>query len=687
MATIVLMDWRADKSVSKRLLGRLGDYSDPSVIGFYDRAVGGWKTHRQQDFLRRAAVVTQRLIAADVQSGQRVIVACTSPEAVLLAFVGSSMGGAVPTILPIRTAFDSRDTIAERIHEAWSMLGPDTVVIAEEKNGKSTVPTIDFATVLTLEASTIVAPLEIALPQTPIGDISHVQLTSGSTGEPKGVVVTHENVFSNIWSLMERGQGNRYDVCVSWLPLYHDMGLISQAMLPLLLGSDLYLMSPFDYLSDPVAWIQAISDKKATVAASPNFGYELVAQKISNDQLAALDLTAWRVACCGAEPISASAVRSFYERFAAAGLSNSVFTPCYGLAEATLAVTFVDGRDTWRSISVTRTSLARLGDLELVAPGGDDAVELVALGSAIKGLTVALIDETGAIIDSELRCGEVVVSGPSVSPGWLLPDGNVLPFADDGLHTGDIGFFQGGDLFVVERIKNIIIRNGQNYSSQVLEETLANLAGVDVTDVLVLDRDIAGGSGLTGIVEIDKRTAPRVYYEAVLRGIDQFHPALESLVFVKRGALPRTTSGKKRQVAVREALNAETLPVLFEHEVVSAQVPWAIGTSEVQAAIDGLSTIRLDDAGERRMLAVVADHVRSRGLDIPVTMAARLEHDLNMDSLELLNLAMHVQEEFGVEFTRDVVAEVKTVGDLMEAVSSLGGSTSASTATEHAAKR
>lgn len=648
---------------------RMKEPKSASSISFYDRPTKSWKSENQADFLRRSTAVSDLLQSAELRPGDHVILATSSPEATLLAFVGSVVVGAIPTVLPIRTAFDGREVIARRIIDASHLLGNRTTVVVESKAGRliadppADVPWVSF------DVSDCRSPLKLPpeIGQSS-GPISHVQLTSGSTGAGKGVAVTHANVFANIRALQERAAISAYDVYVSWLPLYHDMGLVSQALMTLTLDIELFLMSPFDFLADPSLWLRTMSEKRGSVTASPAFGYDLVTERVTDEELVALDLSSWKSAYCGAEPIRAAGVRRFFDKFAPCGLRPETFTPSYGLAEATLAVTGIESSQVWRTISVSKSSLGKLGKVDVSGP--EPTVEVVALGKPVDGLTVYLLDGDGHRVTEELVCGEVVVRGSSVAAGWIREGGVLEPFGNDGLHTGDIGFMQDGELFVVERIKNIVIRNGHNYSAQVLEQTLAGIADVSADEVVVLDRDIVAGSGLTGVVELPKHVDVSAALNDVLSRADEFEPPLESVVFVKRGSLPRTTSGKKQHMATREALNSGFLATLLEADVAPTKRE-VVAEENVDVDLIALGKAS-ETAGalerERTLLAIVATAVRSRGIDAPVIMSSTLQHDLDIDSLGLLELAMQCEEAFSVEMTREAVADVRTVRDLMNAV-------------------
>jgi 7-keto-8-aminopelargonate synthetase-like enzyme/acyl-CoA synthetase (AMP-forming)/AMP-acid ligase II/acyl carrier protein len=632
---------------------------DTSVIGFYDRSTGTSRVESQSGFLARAAGLGSLLRAAGVRAGDPVVVSCAAPEAALLGFCASVLIGAVPAIVAGRVAFDGTDVVERKVADTMRMLGEDCHLLVQADGDAATLDVdVDPGHVTLLDPARLTVPaggpdLLGPLPAKPPVAPCHVQLTSGSTGEGRGIVVSHGGLLANFAALRHGLALAPGDVFAGWLPLNHDMGLVGQTLMALADGIDLYLQSPFDFMADPLSWIRTISERGATFSASPNFGYEHVLRRAGDSDAVGLDLSRWRSACCGAEPVSRRVADAFTRRFAAAGLATTAFTPCYGLAEATLAVTLTPVDQPFRAIRVTRPSLARLGAVTISAGEGDpadDEVDVVALGPPMLGVGVRLVDEAGVTISEPLTCGEVVVSGSSVALGTIGGDGTVVPFPADGVHTGDIGFVEGGDLFVVERTKNVVIRHGHNYSSAVLEQTLARLAGVGEHNVLVLDLDLAGGTGLTGVVAVELGTDPEPVLDAVVQGLDRFELPPERLVTVARGALPRTTSGKKRHVAAREMLRTGELVATAVRELRASGGPAPAGHSSEVA---------------RQVLGLVAEQVRRLGLDVPVVPGSRFLADLAFDSLALLDLAVSAEERLGITVLEADLAELHTVDDLI----------------------
>ncbi|MEJ7583001.1 MAG: AMP-binding protein [Acidimicrobiales bacterium] len=644
------------------------EHQDTSVIGFYQQSARTHRVESQQAFLRRAARLGTDLIADGARPGDRIVVACSAPEAALLAFCATVLIGAVPTIVAGRVAFDDADVVVQRVTDTLGLLGGASRLILQSSDDLPALDVVLDTSRLTQFDPTTLSPIDDVAelggaPRVAATDGCHIQLTSGSTGNGRGIVVNHGNLMANCDALRTRLELAPGDVFASWLPLNHDMGLVAQALLALIYGVDLYLLSPIDFVADPLAWLRTISERGGTAAASPNFGYHHALRRVGDADLAELDLSQWRSACCGAEPISTRVAESFSSRFASAGLRPTAFTPCYGLAEATLAVTMANVGDAYRSIRVTRPSLAKLGAVVVSISSGephDDEIDVMAIGTPVEGVSVRLIDRDGATIDQPLVCGEVIVTGPSIAGGTIGADGTVVPFPEEGLHTGDVGFMQRDELFVVERTKNVLIRNGRNYSGLVLEQTLARLAGVGVHHALMLDADLAGGSGLTGVVALARGADPAAALEAVEHGLADFELSPEVVVAVKPGSLPVTTSGKKRHAAVREMLRTGSLKVIATRNMRARVAP----ASAPQSHSSDLA---------RRVLALVAEQVRGRGLDVPVLPGSSFAHDLDLDSLALLELAVAVEDRLGVTIPEQELGQLLTVADLIAAARTIDG--------------
>jgi acyl-CoA synthetase (AMP-forming)/AMP-acid ligase II len=424
----------------------------------------------------------------------------------------------------------------------------------------------------------------------PRDGLAFLQYSSGSTAEPKGVMLSHGNLVHNERMIRDAFGHDAGTTVVSWLPLYHDMGLIGNALQPIFVGGHSILMSPLAFLKRPLRWLQAISKYRATTSGAPNFGYDLALAKSSPEAIETLDLRAWSVAYCGSEPIRARTVAAFAARFAPAGFRAEAFYPCYGLAEATLLVT----GGTRLQAPIVRRFDARALEHGLATRAEADG------GVALVGCGRAHLDEEVAIVDPETRqrlppgrVGEIWVRGPNVANGyWSNAAATAAGFgatpspapgggdddASSGAHgraylrTGDLGFEEGGtamgedrQLFIAGRIKDVIILAGRNHHPQDIEQTVEAchpvLRASSSAALSVEDAEQREQLGIAAEVEKDGDSASVVL--AIRRAVNERHGiAVAQVALLRRGALPKTSSGKVRRGACRQALAAGSLEAL-----------------------------------------------------------------------------------------------------------------------------
>ncbi|MCW8127251.1 AMP-binding protein [Microbulbifer halophilus] len=412
-------------------------------------------------------------------------------------------------------------------------------------------------------------------PEIRAGDIALLQYSSGSTGAPKGVAISHANLLHNA-DLIRREMGLvPTDIFVSWLPLFHDMGLIGQMLTPLLCGCRTLLTPPPLVVQQPFRWLELMSRSGATVSGGPNFIYDHCVERISPERMGALDLSNWRIAFNGSEPVRAATLERFARHFAAAGLAPGALAPCYGLAEATLMVTGTAGGDGYATLTVDESELAR----GRVRPA-DSGRTLVSSGRPNGEMQVRIVDpaEQKPLPDGEV--GEIWVRGASVAGGYWRREelsaealGARLNGEGPYLRTGDLGFLHGGRLFVCGRIKELIQIRGRNHYPQDIEATAQAVSphlvahggaafslesGDCETAVLVqeVDRRGAGKSGA-----VDRSALIREICAAVAAEHDL---QLQALALIAPASLPRTTSGKIQRTAARSAYDLGELR-LVEH--------------------------------------------------------------------------------------------------------------------------
>ncbi|MDX1642797.1 MAG: AMP-binding protein [Thermoanaerobaculia bacterium] len=401
-------------------------------------------------------------------------------------------------------------------------------------------------------------------------DTAFLQYTSGSTGDPKGVVLSHANLLANLRSMEEVLEIDEEDVIVSWLPLYHDMGLIGAWMGSLYFGVPLVLMSPLAFLSRPVRWLRAIHKYRGTLSAAPNFAYELCLAKIDDDEASGLDLSSWRLALNGAEPVSPRAVEEFPAQFEELGLEPRAILPVYGLAECSLAVTFSEPgeRPVIDTIDRERFQRDRRAEpLDEREEEGAEALRFVSCGRPIPHHEVRFVDADGREV-AERQEGRLQFKGPSATSGYFRNPGETerLMRADGWLDSEDLGYSADGRIYLTGRSKDVIIRAGRNIYPQEVEDAVGDLAGVRRGCVAVFaahDRD-GGGEKLvvlaeTRLDEEDEEGREELEREVAELSIDLTGTAPDEVVLVPPRVVPKTSSGKLRRSAAQQMYEADEL--------------------------------------------------------------------------------------------------------------------------------
>ena len=391
-------------------------------------------------------------------------------------------------------------------------------------------------------------------------DLAFLQYTSGSTTEPRGVMVSHGNLVHNIRAIEAAMALPPESESVSWLPPQHDMGLIGGILVPLHAGMPTTLLPPASFVQRPMRWLESISRFKAAASCAPNFAYDLCVRRVTPDQRATLDLSTWRVAFTGAEPIHVQTLRTFADAFSPCGFNPTAFKPCYGLAEATLMVSAAPSRPIPAVRRVRKTDLAR----HLVvncAPDDPAGCEVPSCGVPVEKVVIA--DPDRLIECDPERVGEVWVSGPSVAHGyWNRPDDSAATFGrhlegHEGrfLRTGDLGFLFNGELFVTGRLKDLIIIDGANHYPQDIERSVVEChPALAAADCAAFSVDILEREELVVIASPSRKAElPVADLERVIRTVvaEQHDLRLREIVFVKTGRIPKTTSGKLRRRACR----------------------------------------------------------------------------------------------------------------------------------------
>ncbi|HEX6909033.1 MAG TPA: fatty acyl-AMP ligase, partial [Longimicrobium sp.] len=424
--------------------------------------------------------------------------------------------------------------------------------------------------------------------------VAFLQYTSGSTSTPKGVRVTHANLLANERMLRDAFGHREGLVVAGWLPVYHDMGLIGNVLHPLFMGGTCVLMSPAAFLQRPARWLEAVSRYGAETSGGPNFAYDLCAERVSDEEKAALDLGGWRVAFCGAEPVRAATMERFAAAFADVGFRRDAFYPCYGLAEATLFVT--GGRpDAGPVVRGFRPDALERD--RAVHASGEGAASLVGCGFPWREGRVEIVDPQTRTRRAPGEVGEVWAAGPHIAGGyWNRPEATQETFGArlaDGegpfMRTGDLGFVDGGDLFVTGRAKDLVILRGRNLYPQDIEAVAGTAhAALQPGGGAAFSVDVDGEERLVVVHEV-RRTALRgLDPDDVARRIREevaaaFEAAVHDVVLIGPATLAKTSSGKVQRQATRKAYLAGTLSTAGEREGKAGSSP-ASASASTEAA-------------------------------------------------------------------------------------------------------
>jgi acyl-CoA synthetase (AMP-forming)/AMP-acid ligase II/acyl carrier protein len=512
--------------------------------------------------------------------------------------------------------------------------------------------------------------------------LAFLQYTSGSTGDPKGVMLTHGNLLHNamlVYHALEHSPDDKY---LSWLPTFHDMGFMAGVLQPLYAGIPVVSLPPAAFLQQPARWLQAICDHKATISGAPNFAYDLCARKVSAEQRAALDLSSWRVAFNGAEPVRPESLGRFVRAFAPCGFLREAFYPCYGLAEATLMVSGGLRAAPPTVKTLQARSLERNQVVEARGPD-DDAQSIVGCGRTMRGQEILIVDPESLIECPPDRVGEIWVSGPSVAQGyWKRPQETERAFraalAGGGrggfLRTGDLGFLQDGELYVTGRLKDLIVIRGVNHYPQDIELTVENShPSLRPGCGAAFSIEAAGEERLVVVQEAEESPGfdPDEAVDSIRRAVAEQHDLqLYAAVLIKARSIPKTSSGKIRRQACRLGY------LKGELDEIARGLLEPAGSADM--AIKEESFIRkallaLKPAERPAVLEVYLKERVAAALNIAPSMLRphRPLISLGIDSLMAVELKNRVESDLGAALPAAIFLQGDSLSQLAEQISNL----------------
>jgi acyl-CoA synthetase (AMP-forming)/AMP-acid ligase II len=515
-----------------------------------------------RDVLQQACAIAAGLRAAGIDARDRVAIMLPTGPDFVTAFFGCILAGAVPVPLypPVRLG-----RLAEFVVTTTRMLKSVTAkLVVTDRSlmrllgqvAERARPSLGFATLADLNLSATLPEIPPAAPQ----DLALIQFSSGTTRNPQPIALTHRNLTLQCAALkpLLRPTDDKTQLGVSWLPLYHDMGLIGSLLSAVTYPGSLVLIRPEHFLARPALWLRAISRYRATLSSAPAFAFPYCAHRIQDAELNNCDLSTWRLAICGAEPISMPALQRFCERFSVWGFDARALTPAYGLAEASLAVTC---RPASTGSAATNVDLQHLTLGNQVESGSHP---LISCGHPLAGMDLEVRDVPGRALP-ERHVGRIFVRGPTVMAGYFgQPEATSTMLHDGWLDTGDLGFFVNGELYVCGRLKDLIVIRGANHLPEEFEACLHEVSGVRRGRAMALgfQPPDAEGEALLLLVERDSRldkNQPTDLERNIRRTIRQgtgIEP--HSVLILAPGTLPRTSSGKLRRTeALRRYLSGE----------------------------------------------------------------------------------------------------------------------------------
>ena len=552
----------------------LGDMFDTVAAQHPARRVGTFFAEDSRTFEELAGSgrnIAANLVEAGVRPGDPVAVLVQSNLGLLQAICGTAHAGAAVLPLPMSVGAPNRAQLARLTH-VLAHSGARYLIVDDTPD--------HLPSELPPQVTTLPLPLladvrtETALPTVDAHDLALIQYTSGSTSSPRGVALTHANILAGIRAIQHVADMGPEDLLCHWLPLSHDMGMFS-TLAAIAAGMEVRISPPADFIKHPDRWLRKFCELRATMSAAPNFSYQLLIDAIPRAETGAYDLSSTRVLLNGAEPIDPALITEFAEHFAASRLTPTAMTPGYGLAEATLGVSFAPADAVGLVDWLDRDRLNNTGEAHPVAANASNARAVVSCGTPVPGIEVRITADGRSLGDRQV--GDIEVRGDAVMGGFyrertpsLLPGG--------WYSTGDLGYISRGHLYVTGRKKEMLIIGGRNYYPHDVEHVVRRLRGVHnrhaVAVVLPTDDTTGVPERIAVLAEVD---VPPAEYGATLAAIrDASVEALDGasvdVVLMRRNSLPRTTSGKFQRILIRDRLQRGTLDHVFVHLPAAAPV-------------------------------------------------------------------------------------------------------------------
>jgi fatty-acyl-CoA synthase len=514
---------------------------------------------------RRAA----SLYARGAAKGDRIALIVADSEEFVLTYLGASIAGLVPVPIYPHASFKKVESYHDTVSHIIRASGAQLLVTATALEPflaplRVRLPQLKALLLVEELGSGEDTSIDVAVDP---ADLAFLQFTSGSTASPKGVMVTHANLAWNSQCFIKQGLGrDDSDVGVSWLPLFHDMGLIGFLIGPVFTDIQVCFIPTANFVRAPRVWLDALSRHRGTITYAPNFAYQLVTKRLKERDIGELDLSSVRHAGCGAEPIQPKTLAQFAERLKPAGFRAEAFLPSYGMAEATLAISFADMRGLGESPRGCRVDIIDRAQLEhhqavAVVSGTPGAVELVNCGRAFPEHELAVVDTATGEKVPDRAVGEVIFRGPSLARGYFDESEKTCEaFRDGWLRTGDLGYLVNGELYICGRIKDMLIIRGRNFYPSDIEAAVGELPRVRRGNVIAFGVQHEGEEALVVCAEAFQSDGEGLKQEVADLVMERFSLSAHAVELVPQGSLPRTSSGKPQRRRAREMYQSSGFP-------------------------------------------------------------------------------------------------------------------------------
>ena len=578
-----------------------GHPADDKALHCWDGSSRSYFPVNYSELSKRAFAFGAQLLAqpGDI-AGRVVMIACHTPYATLVSFYGAISVGAIPMIFPMPLSLGSHEALTERIkHWGFAFEQPALLVLEEgltEKFHDDIPAQISVLRISDNPDGEWQTLAESANQYSPLPeDVAFFQTTSSSTGDHKAVAISHQNIIANVVGIRHAQNMDDNERMATWLPLFHDMGLVGTVLFSFGNNYPLLIMTPTQFVKRPAIWLKGMAEYRCTIATAPNFGFDYCSRLVSDKDAADTDLSKVKHLFIGAEPIRVSTIHSFCKKFAVSGITPQTIRPAYGLAESTIITTMTDPVAVSQFICLDSDSIGinepvrildrmTFDDAKMADYDASKMIAMCTAGRAIEGMLVEIVDEQGNTISEQGVAGEIAITGTSVAMGYVSDSAELIDrFPDGRLRTGDMGAFVDGELYILERIKNLVIRNGENFLVSALEEQLAELLDISHEHVAVFESNIHDPS--SDIVVLVERHKPidNEAVDALLIAMPKEAFPINKVLLCSSREIPRTTSGKKRHFYCRKLYQKNEIKFQQEIEVSPQRIMLAMNAARTDA--------------------------------------------------------------------------------------------------------